>query len=362
MLGGAGPLERRGWVEASGGALRLRPGADDAVQGAMSGRERGAYLRAAAALLHAAFPERVGQPETRERCRSLAPHVRAVAGRVSGGGRTTAEAVHLLARLGAFYRSEGETADSLEVFRAAREVARRGEPVEASLRAVLADEEANALAALGRWEEAFAAVEDLLALAADGIGTEDPRYPMLLANAAAVLREGDAADRAAELLERAVEAVDRSGSPAARPLGVELAVDRAEALLAAARPAEAAEAAREAGERARRGDGDRRPEALHAVRADWIRADALRELGRTAEATRLFRRALVAQERALGSEHPDVGQKAVVLARHLEDAGRPDEAAELYRAARDAFEASLGEGSQPAEAARAGLARVTARR
>lgn len=358
ILAAARPLERRGWSEASEEALRLPADVAARVRERMSGREEGSYLRAATALLHAAFPERVGRPRLRGRCLALAPHVRTVAERAAGGGRTTAEAVHLLARLGAFHRSEGETAASLEAFRAARRVAGRGDPVGPDLLAVLADEEANALAALGRWEEAVGAVEELVGLAEEGLGRDDPRFPMLLANAAATLREGGEAAAAAELLGRALDAVERARSPAARPLAAELGGDRADALLAAGRPAEAVEAARKAGEAARSlgpgADGGPR-----AIRADWIRADALRELGRHGEATRLFRRALELQERALGPEHPDVAQKAAALARHLEDAGREAEAAEFYRRALDAFEASLGPESEAAGAARAGLDRCS---
>lgn len=355
-LAAAGPLEGRGWIEVADDAVRLADDVGAAVRDRMSGRERGSYLRAATALLHAAFPERVGRDRHRGRCRSLEPHVLAVAELASGGGRTTAEAVHLLARLGAFRRSEGEIEAALGAFRAARRVAGRGEPVGPSLHAVLADEEASALAALGRWEEAFAAVEELVRIAEEGLGREDPRFPLLLANAATTLREGGEAGAAAELLERAMEAIERSGSPAARPLAAELAADRADALLAAGRPAEAAAAAREAGEVARSiGGGEGAPQA---IRADWIRADALRETGRGEEATRLFRRSLERQEAALGPEHPDVGQKAVALARHLEDAGRPEEAAACYRRALAAFEASLGPDAEPASAARAGLERT----
>lgn len=362
LLGTARPLEERGWVEGSEEALRLQAPVGEEVRDRMSGRERGSYLRAATALLHAAFPERVGRSGLGERCRALAPHVWAVAERVGGGGRSTGEAVHLLARLGAFHRSEGEVQESLEAFRAARGVAGRGEPVGPGLLAVLADEEANALATLGRWEEALAAVDELLATTEEGIGTDDPRYPLLLANAAALLREGERADRAAAVLARALEALEATGSPAARPLTVELWADRADALLAAGRASEAAEAAAEAGRRARALESDGGSEAgPHAIRADWIRADALRELGRHGDASDLFRRALEAEEGTLGPRHPDVGQKAMALARHLEDVGDGEEAAELYERALRAFGASLGEDSEAAEAARAGVARTASR-
>lgn len=359
LLAASRALERRGWVEATGESVRLDARFAAGVRERMSGRERGSYLRAATALLHAGFPERVGREEMRGRCRALAPHVRAVARRATGGGRTTAEAVHLLARLGAFHRSEGDAAASLEAFRKARQVAERGDPVGPGLRAVLADEEANALATLERWEEAFAAVEDLVRLAEEGLGPDDPRFPMLLANAATTLREGGEAAAAAELLARALEAVRQAGSAAARPLEAELAGDRADALLAAGRVEAAVEAAREAGEAARSvaaGGGD--GAGPQAIRADWIRADALREAGRPEEAARLFRRALEGQEAALGPEHPDVGQKAAALARHLEDTGHSDEAAACYRRALDAFEAALGPDSEAAAAARTGLART----
>lgn len=359
VLAAARPLEERGWAETNEEGLRLPGPVAEAVRGRMSGRERGVYLRAAAALLHAAFPERVGRPELRDRCRALEPHVWAVSGRVGGGGRSTAEAVHLLGRLGAFHRSEGEAESSLEAFRAARRVARSGEPVGPVLLAVLADEEANALAALGRREEALEAAEALVTATRGRIEPEDPRHPLLLSNAAALLREGGRAGRAAEVLEFALRALEEAGSPAARPLEAELSADRADALLAAGRAEEAAAAAAEAGERARAleagGDAEAGP---HVIRADWIRADALREAGRPEEATELFRRALEAERRALGPRHPEVGQKALALARHLEELGDPSGAAELYESALRAFEASVGATSEPAEAARAGLARA----
>lgn len=353
----AGTLAGRDLASVGDRALRVPAGLAERVRGRMSVRERGEFASAAAHLLFRAFPDRVGRPEERRRSRLLAPHVLAVAEHPRGGGRTTAEVVHTLARLGAFFRSEDEPGRAEASFRRALEVSERGAPVEGPLRAVLADELASVLAGQGRAEEAVATARRAVELAEETVEPDSPQLPLLLSNAATTFREVGEAGRAARCYRRALEAASGSGSEAARPLVAELLAGLADAEMAREEWRAAEEAAERALSAAEESWGDPHPQT---VRAAWMLGDARRELGRHAEAARLFRRALAAEEELQGGEHPAVGQKALGLARHLDATGRPDAAREAYRKAADAFGASLGPESDAARAARRRLEELDA--
>lgn len=359
VLTAASPLARRGWVEVDGGALRLDASVAEEVRGRMSGRERGSFGSAAVALLHRAFPERVGRPDDRRRCRDLAPHVLAAAGHPRGGGRSTAEAVHLLARLAAFLRSEGEGEAALEALRRARALAHgEGEPVDDAFRAVLGDETASLLAGLGREDEARETAEAARALAEEGLDASDPRLSLLLSNLGTTFRELELYERAAGCLERALSLAEASGSEAARPLSVELRASLADVLLAAGRHGEAADAARDALRVAGELPEDPHPQA---ARASWMLGDALRESGRGDDAVAPYRRSLRIERELHGDEHPGTGQKALGLGLHLEELGRTEEAEDAFRTAVDAFAASLGEEAEATRSARSCLERVRER-
>lgn len=348
-------LADRGLAAVGDRRLRVPDDVSGAVRGRMSVREQGEFGAAAAHLLFRGFPDRVGRPEDERRSRRLAPHVLAVAGHPRGGGRTTAEVVHTLARLGAFFRSEDEPERAEASFRRALEVAERGAPVEGPLRAVLADELASVLAARGREEEAASTAGRAVELAEETVAADSPQLPLLLSNAATTFREVGEAGRAARCFRRALSAATGSGSEAARPLVAELLAGLADAEMARGRWGAAEEAAERALSAAEETWGDPHPQT---VRATWMLGDARRERGEHAEATRLFRRALAAEEELHGGAHPAVGQKAVGLARHLEAAGETGAARKAYRKAADAFEASLGRASEPARAARRHLAEL----
>lgn len=345
----AAELAERGLAEVGDRRLRVPGDVSGAVRERMSVREQGEFGAAAAHLLFRAFPDRVGRPKDERRSRRLAPHVLAVAGHPRGGGRTTAEVVHTLARLGAFFRSEDEPERAEASFRRALEVAERGAPVEGPLRAVLADELASVLAARGREEEAAETAARAVELAEETVAPDSPQLPLLLSNAATTFREVGEAARAARCFRRALEAATASGSEAARPLVAELLAGLADAEMARGRWEAAEDAAERALSAAEEAWGDPHPQT---VRATWMLGDARRERGEHAAAARLFRRALEAEEELHGGAHPAVGQKAVGLARHLEAAGDVGAAREAYRRAADAFEASLGSDSEPARAAR----------
>lgn len=345
----AEPLEARELAGLGKDAVWLAGGVGEAVRKRMSVRERGEFGGAAVRLLHDAFPDRVGRPEHRARCRALAPHARAAAEHPRGGGRTTAEAAHLLARLGAFHRAEGEAEEAESVYRQALEVAERGAPVEGVLRAVLRDELASVLVARGRPDEAVSLAEESVALAEEELPPDAPQLPLLLANAATTLREAEELEGAADCFGRALDAAEEAGSVAARPLVVELLAGLADVELARDRPGEAAEAATRALEAAEEEWGERHAQT---ARAAWILGDARRELGDAEGAAELFRRSLRVERELHGDGHPAVGQKALGLARHLVGAGRGEEARAAYRRALDAFAASLGPDSDPARTAR----------
>lgn len=355
LLLAAEPLVDAGLAGREEGGFRLDADAAREIRDRMSGRERGEFARTAIHVLFRAFPDRVGRPEDRDRSRSLAPHVRAAARHPRGGGRTTAEAVHTLARLGAFHRTEEEPDPAEEAFRAALEVAERGTPVEGPLRAVVADELAGLLAARGAREEALEMAARAGELALESLPGESPRLPMLLSNVATTFREAGDPEGAVRWLREALERLERAGVESARPLRVELLSEVADAELAR----EGWDAAREAAERAvelgREHWGAEHP---HTARAAWMVGDALRGRGEMEAAAGAFRRALSWEEELQGPGHPAVGQKALGLGRHLEDAGRPGEAREAYARAVRAFEASLGEDSEAAVAARRHLERL----
>lgn len=348
----AGSLARRGLAATEDGWIRVPAPVAEAVRGRMSVREAGEFASAAANLLFRAFPEQVGRPAARERSRTLAPHVLAAADHLGGGGRATAEAVHTLARLGAFHRSEGEPETAEAAFRKAMEVARRGAPVEGPLRAVLADELSSVLAGRGRREEARELAGRAVELARESLEADSPQLPLLLSNAATTFQEVGALDRSAETYRRALEAASGAGTGAARPLVAELLAGLADVEMARERWDAAASVAERALAAAEDAWGDPHPQT---VRAAWMLGDARREQGRAEEATSLFRRALEAEEQLHGGDHPAVGQKALGLARHLEAAGRREEARDACRRALAAFEASLGSGSDAARAARSHL-------
>lgn len=356
VMAAASPLSERGWLEVGEEALRLEPEVAEEARSRMSGRERGSFGAAAVAVLHRAFPDRVGRREDRERCRALAPHVLEAAGHPRGGGRTTAEAIHLLARLAAFLRSEGNADAALEALRRARRLAGQGDPVDDGFRAVLCDETASLLAGTGREEEAREAAEAARRLAEEGLGSGDPRLPLLLSNLGTTFRELELYDRAASCLERALAQVEASGSDAARPLALELRASLADIRLADGRYEEAASSARAALAAAGELSEIAHPQA---ARASWMLGDALRELGRGREAVEPYRRSLAMERELHGREHPGTGQKAMGLGLHLEELGRTAEAEEAFRAAVAAFRAALGEEADATRSARACLERVS---
>lgn len=349
------PLVVRGWAVREESGLRVEPGAAAAAREAAPPRERGRLAGAAVGALHRAFPDRVGRPDARRRCRVLAPHVTAAARGPGGGGRTTAEAAHLLARLGAHHRAEGEPEAALEAYRRAREVADRGDPVEDAFRAVLADETASVLAGLGRREEAGRAAVEALELADAGLAADEPRLPILLSNVATTFRELGRHDRASDCFERALELVRAAGGDAGRPLAVELQAGLADVRMAQGRREQAALAAEGALAGAEELWG---PEHPQVARAAWMLADALRGRGREERVVELYRQSLEIEASLHGEEHPAVGQKALALGLHLEETGRREDARDAYRRARDAFAAALGPDSDAADAARRHLARL----
>lgn len=349
------PLRERGWASEEEDGLRIVPAAAGAAREAAAPRERGRLAGAAVGALHRAFPDRVGRPDDSRRCRVLAPHVLAVAEHPGGGGRTTAEVVHLLARLGAYHRSEGEPEAALEAYRRAREVAGRGEPVEDAFRAVLADETASVLTGLDRREEAARVAVEALELADAGLEADQPRLPVLLANVGTTFRELGHHDRACACFERALELVRASGAAAGRPLAVELQAGLADVRMAQGRREEAALAAEGALASAEELWGSEHPQV---ARAAWMLADALRGRGREERVLELYRRSLAVEAALRGEGHPAVGQKALALGLHLEETGRVEPAREAYRRARDVFTSALGTDSDAAVAARRHLGRL----
>lgn len=352
VLRTADALGRRGLARVEDGTVRLSADASDAVRERMSGRERGQFGAAAVRLLFEAFPDRVGQPEDRGRCRTLAPHVRAAARHAGGGGRATAEAVHALARLGAFHRSEDELEAAEDAYRRALDLAERGTPVEGPLRAVLADELASVLAASGREGEAREKAERAVALAEETLSPDAPQLPLLLDNAATTFREAGVVDRAVECRRHALEAARGARSGATRPLEVELLAGLADLEMARERWTAAAEAAREGLDAAVAEWGERHPQTARLL---WMLGDARLGLGDPEEAAGCFRRSLAVEEALHGEAHPAVGQKAIALGLHLEEGGRTEEARAAYRRAVAALEASLGPDSDPARTARGHL-------
>lgn len=353
----AAALEERGLAVVEERRLRVPAAAAARVRDRMSVRERGEFASAAARLLFRAFPDRVGRTGARRRSRELAPHVLAVSEHTRAGGRATAEAVHALARLGAFFRTQDEPGRAEEAFRRALDVSERGAPVEGPLRAVLADELSSVLAGRGRSAEAVRLAGRAVELARETVAPDSPQLPLLLSNAATTFREAGEPERAARSYREALSAASASGSDAARPLVAELLAGLADAEMARGRWEEAEEAAGRALEAAEEAWGTPHPQT---VRAAWMLGDARRELGDQREATRLFRRALEAEEELHGESHAAVGQKALGLARHLEAAGRTAAAREACRKASDAFAASLGRDSDAARAARRHLRRLEA--
>lgn len=351
----AGPLEERGWTHREEEGLRVAGAAARAVREAATPRQRGRLAGAAVGALHRAFPARVGRPAAARRCRSLAPHVRAAAELTGGGGRTTAEAAHMLARLGAFHRSEGEPEAALSAYRMARKVADRGNPVEDAFRAVLADETASVLAGLGRERAAADAALEALELADAGLGADEPRLPVLLSNVGTTFREVGQHDRACACFERALELVRTAGGSAGRPLAVELQAGLADVRMAQGRREEAALAAEAALAGAEELWGEEHPQV---ARATWMLADALRGRGRSERVVELYRRSLAVEASLHGEEHPAVGQKALALGLHLEETGRTGAARQAYGRAARAFTASLGPDSDAADAARRHLERL----
>lgn len=350
-------LAERDLADADDRAVRVPAAVAEAVRERMSVREAGEFASSAAHLVFRAFPDRVGRPGAERRSRALAPHVLAAAEHLGGGGRATAEAVHTLARLGAFYRSEDEPERAEAAFRRALEASERGAPVEGALRAVLADELSSVLAGRGRRAEAAALAERAVQLAGESLAADSPQLPLLLSNAATTFREVGELDRSARCFRRALECATGDGSDAVRPLVTELLAGLADVEMSRGRWDAASEVAERTLAAAEEAWGDPHPQT---VRATWMLGDALREQGRPEAAARLFRRALAAEEELHGSDHPAVGQKALGLARHLESAGRTTEARDAYRRARQAFEASLGPDSEAARAARAHLEELEA--
>lgn len=351
----AEPLVARGWTTSETDGYRIDPAAAAAARRSLPARRRGRLAAAAVGVLHRAFPGQVGRPEDADRCRALAPHVLAACRHPEGGGQATAEAAHLLARLGAFRRSEGALEEALDAYRRAREAADRGDPVEDAFRAVLADETASALAGLGREEEAGRTAVEALELAEAGLRPEEPRLPILLSNVATTFRELGRHDRACACFERALELVRASGGSAGRPLAVELQAGLADVRMAQGRRQEAALAAEGALATAEELWGSEHPQV---ARATWMLADALRGRGRPERVVELYRRSLEVEASLHGEHHPAVGQKALALGLHLEETGRTGPARAAYRRAREAFEAALGPDSSASAAARRHLERL----
>lgn len=348
-------LEERGLVEVDGPRLHVPAETAERVRERMTSSEKGEYGGTAVRLLHEAFPDRVGRPEDRERSRELAPHLLAAAGWPEGGGRTTAEAVHMLARLGSFFRSEGETEAARDAFRRALEVAERGTPVEGPLRAVLCDELASTEVALGDLDAARSAAGRALELAEASLPTDAPQLPILLSNVGTTFREAGDAERAASCFRRALELAEEAGSGAARPLVAELHLSLADVRMLQERFGAASEAAGRSLGVAEEVWGEVHP---HTARSSWILADARRALGEGRRAAELYRRSLEIQERLQGPDHPSVGQKAMALGLHLDDLGEAEEARRCLERAMEVFSGSLGPESDAVSSVRACLERV----
>jgi tetratricopeptide (TPR) repeat protein len=102
-----------------------------------------------------------------------------------------------------------------------------------------------------------------------------------------------------------------------------------------------------AGHNAIRGSGpDRKPafeKSLGPDHADVTTtlnnlADLDREVGRYADAERLYKRSLAIQEKSLGSDHPDVAVTLNGLALLYEKTGRSADAKSLYKRLRSILE------------------------
>jgi tetratricopeptide (TPR) repeat protein len=227
------------------------------------------------------------------------------------------------------------------------EVAHRGSGVEVALRAVLLDELAGARAGLEDPEGALEAADRALKIVPE-LPPGSPHRPMLLSNLATTFREVGALDRAIDAYDRALGAVEVEGAKAVRPLEIELLIGRADTELARGDARAAARTAGRAVELAEAHVGE-----VHAftVRALWLRADALREVGDPEGATPHYRRSLVAEGQLLGPEHPSVGQKLMALGLHLAELGRYEAARDHLRRAREVFEGSLGPEADPTRAA-----------
>lgn len=340
-------LGREGLATVDEDGFRLAEGVARAIRERMSARERASFGGAAVSLLHRTFPERVGRDRDSGRVRALAPHVQAAASHPSGGGRATSEAAHTLARLAAHHREAGRLADAADVLEQGVEVAHRGSGVEAALRAVLLDELAGARAGLEDAEGALEAADRALEIVPE-LPDGSPHRPMLLSNLATTFREVGALDRAIDAYDRALKSVEMESSRSAIPLEIELLLGRADAELTAGDPRAAARTAARAVELAEAHVGE-----VHAftVRALWLRADALREIGDPEGATPLYRRSLVAEGQLLGAEHPSVGQKLMALGLHLAELGRREAARDHLRRARDVFDGALGSEADPTRAA-----------
>lgn len=348
-------LEERGLAEVDGPRLRVPAEAAESLRERMTSAERGEYAGTAVRLLHEAFPDRVGRPEDRQRSRELAPHLLAAARWPGGGGRTTAEAVHMLARLGSFLRGEGEPGEARDAYRRALDVSERGTPVEGPLRAVLCDELASTEVALGDLDAARSAASRALELAEESLPSDAPQLPVLLSNVGTTFREVGDAERAASCFRRALELTEGSGSGAARPLVAELYLSLADVRMLQERFGAASEAA---GRSLKLGEelwGEIHP---HTARSSWILADARRALGEGRRAAEIYRRSLEIQERLQGPDHPSVGQKSMALGLHLDELGRPDEARRCLERAMEIFSESLGAESDAVRSVRACLERV----
>lgn len=340
-------LGREGLASVDEDGFRLAEGVARAIRERMSARERASFGAAAVSLLHRSFPERVGRDRDAGRVRALAPHVRAAASHPSGGGRATSEAAHTLARLAAHHREAGRLAEAVDVLEQGVEVAHRGSGVEVALRAVLLDELAGARAGLEDREGAQEAADRALKIVPE-LPTGSPHRPMLLSNLATTFREVGAPARAVDAYDQALKSVEMERSKSARPLEIELLLGRADAELARGDAGPAARTAERAVELAEAHVGE-----VHAftVRALWLRADALREVGDPEAATPLYRRSLVAEGQLLGPEHPSVGQKLMALGLHLAELDRHEAARDHLGRARDVFEGALGPEADPTRAA-----------
>lgn len=336
----------------------LEPPAAAGVREALTGAQRGRQVSLALGLLDEAFPDRVGRPEDVARSEILAPCIESAGRHVSGGGRTTARAAHLLARLGSFRALSGRPEDARRVLARAVALAEGeegGGPLEGPLRAVIADEHAAVLVELERPDEAAAEARRAARLAHEAFPPEAPQLPVFLLNVGRTLRQAGDARGAERALREALERAEAADSPAAVPLIVEARLALAELALGEGRPQEAADIASTVLESA---PEESSPEL--AARAAWILADALRESGSMDRATELYRRSLELDVRRYGPGHPGIGQKSLALGLHLEDRGRTEEAREAYARALDIFEASLGSDSDAAGAARSCLERISA--